>query len=258
MTRTALGLRTASMIIAIPVVLTLVYLGGYYLLFGLVGFYLLGAHEWSRICQDGGSIPVSWLNFFGGLPILWIAFTGHMWLMWPAMALLLSVNLIIPPLIGLSGGTVGMDLFGQVYIALPLAYLFLLRAHGFANTASALILVWAADIGAYLIGSKFGRHKLSPRLSPGKTWEGTAGGILFAVVAGIVLSAFLLRRGVPFGVLVGAVTGLLAVLGDLGESAIKRWANTKDSGSFLPGHGGLLDRIDSLLFALPLLYYLLR
>jgi phosphatidate cytidylyltransferase len=258
MKRSTLLLRVASTIVAMPLVLLLVYLGGYYLLFGLVGFYLLGAHEWSRICEEGGSIPVSWLNFFGGLPILWVAFTGQMWLMWPAMALLLAVNLIIPPLIGLSGGTVGMDLFGQVYIALPLAYLFLLRAHGFNPTAEALILVWAADIGAYLVGSKFGRHKLSPRLSPGKTWEGAAGGILFAVIAGVALMPGMLDRSIWYGALVGLITGLLAVLGDLGESAIKRWANTKDSGSFMPGHGGLLDRIDSLLFALPLLYYLLR
>ncbi|MDA8344072.1 MAG: phosphatidate cytidylyltransferase [Thermaerobacter sp.] len=258
MKRSVLLMRTASMVIAMPLVLALVYLGGYYLLVGLVGFYLLGAHEWSRMCAEGGSIPVSWLNFFGGLPILWVAFTGHMWLMWPAMALLLAVNLIVPPLIGLSGGTVGMDLFGQVYIALPLAYLFLLRAHGFVPTAAALILVWATDIGAYLVGSQFGRHKLSPRLSPGKSWEGTGGGILLAIIAGATLLPSLLGRSVGFGILVGLVTGLLAVLGDLGESAIKRWANTKDSGNFMPGHGGLLDRIDSLLFALPLLYYLLR
>jgi phosphatidate cytidylyltransferase len=258
MKRSVLVLRTASTIVAMPLVLALVYLGGYYLLVGLVGFYLLGAHEWSRICEEGGSIPVSWLNFFGGLPILWVAFTGHMWLMWPTMALLLAVNLIVPPLIGLSGGTVGMDLFGQVYISLPLAYLFLLRAHGFGPAATGLLLVWATDIGAYLVGARFGRHKLLPRLSPGKSWEGTIGGISLAVIAGLVLSPLLLGRSLWFGVLVGVITGLLAVLGDLGESAIKRWANTKDSGNFMPGHGGLLDRIDSLLFALPLLYYLLR
>ncbi len=258
MKRSALALRAASTIVAIPLVLALVYLGGYYLLFGLLGFYLLGAHEWSRICQEGGSVPVSWLNFFGGLPILFVAFSGHLWLLWPAMALLMAVNLVVPPLIGLSGGTIGMDLFGQVYIALPLAYLFLLRSHGFAPAAAALLMVWAADIGAYLVGSRLGRHKISPRLSPGKSWEGMVGGVALATVAGVVLSLSMLGRGVQFGLWVGVVTGLLAVLGDLGESAIKRWANTKDSGTFMPGHGGLLDRIDSILFALPLLYYLLR
>lgn len=258
MSRSGLLLRAASTIIVAPFVILLVYLGGYYLFAGLIGFYMLGAHEWSRICQDGGSTPVSWLNLYGGIPILWVAFSGHLSLLWPAMAVLLGVNLVVPPLIGLSGGTVGMDLFGQVYIALPLAFLLLLRAHGFPVTVSALVLVWAADIGAYLVGSRFGRHKLSPSLSPGKSWEGLAGGVLLALLAGAAFSTWLLRDGVEFGLLIGLIAGLLAVLGDLGESAIKRWANTKDSGNFMPGHGGLLDRIDSLLFALPLLYYLLR
>ncbi len=256
--RGALWIRVVSTIVVAPIVVLMVWAGGLWLLVGLTGFYVLGAHEWSRICQEGGSIPVSWLNFFGGLPILYLGFSGHLTLLWPVLATLLAVNLVIPPFIGLSGGTVGMDLFGQVYIALPLAFLELLRAHGFLPAAVTLFLVWGSDIGAYFIGSAVGRHPLSPRLSPKKSWEGLIGGILFAGVIGFLLIPPWLHRDPLFGLGVGLAAGLLSSIGDLGESAIKRWANAKDSGRFMPGHGGLLDRIDSLLFALPALYYLLR
>lgn len=253
-----LGLRAVSTIIVMPVVLAILYFGGYWLLLGLAGFYLLAAHEWSHICHEGGSIPVSWLNFLGGLPILYFGTTGQIDLIVPALAALVGVNLVVPPLIGLSGGTVGMDLFGQVYIALPLFYLELLRGHSFGAAALAMLLVWGSDIGAYLVGSAIGRHKLSPRLSPSKSWEGVAGGVAAGVLVGALLSMPLAARSPAYGATVGLLASILALLGDLGESAVKRWANAKDSGQFMPGHGGLLDRMDSLLLALPALYYLLR
>ena len=256
--RGALWLRVASTIVVAPFVVLLVWAGGPWLMVGLTGFYLLGAHEWSRICEEGGSIPVSWLNFFGGLPILYLGFSGHLSLLWPVLATLIAVNLVIPPFIGLSGGTVGMDLFGQVYIALPLSFLELLRHHGFLPALLALLLVWGSDIGAFFVGSAIGRHPLSPRLSPKKTWEGLISGILTAGLLGLLLIPPWQQRSLLFGLGVGLAAGILSSAGDLGESAIKRWANAKDSGRFMPGHGGLLDRVDSLLFALPALYYLLR
>jgi len=258
MMQSSLWLRITSTIVVAPLVVLLVWAGGLWLLVGLAGFYLLGAHEWSRICDEGGSIPVSWLNFFGGLPILYLGYSGHLSLLWPVLALLLAVNLVVPPFIGLSGGTVGMDLFGQVYIALPLAFLELLRAHGVLPAVLALLLVWSSDIGAFFVGTALGRHPLVPRLSPKKSWEGLVGGILTAGLVGFFLAPPWLHFSPLLGLGVGLVAGVLSSVGDLGESAIKRWANAKDSGTFMPGHGGLLDRIDSLLFALPALYYLLR
>ncbi|EQD37578.1 Phosphatidate cytidylyltransferase, partial [mine drainage metagenome] len=114
------------------------------------------------------------------------------------------------------------------------------------------------DIAAYFAGSLWGKHKLSPRLSPKKSWEGLIAGFVVSSMVGALMIPPLLHRSLDFGLVVGAAGGILSVFGDLGESAIKRWAQTKDSGSFMPGHGGLLDRVDSLLFALPALYYLLR
>ena len=116
----------------------------------------------------------------------------------------------------------------------------------------------ASDTGAYAVGRLAGRHRMAPRLSPGKTWEGAAGG--FAVSVGAMLAAGgLLGLGVELWeyAIAAVVVAIAAQAGDLAESALKRAANVKDSGSIMPGHGGLLDRIDSILFALPAVYYLL-
>ena len=118
----------------------------------------------------------------------------------------------------------------------------------------ALFLVWAADVGAYFAGKGFGRNKLAPEVSPGKTWEGVAGGVLLSgLIVGVAGTwLFNLKGGawLPFALLcVGIV--LISIVGDLGESLLKRQAGAKDSGTILPGHGGMLDRIDSLLAALP-------
>jgi len=118
----------------------------------------------------------------------------------------------------------------------------------------ALALVWAADVGAYFAGRAFGKRKLAPRVSPGKSWEGVYGGLALALVIAGAAGAWLFRlqggAWLPFLMLAVAVV-LLSIIGDLGESLLKRQAGAKDSGTLLPGHGGMLDRIDSLLAALP-------
>ena len=126
----------------------------------------------------------------------------------------------------------------------------------------AFVLVWAADIGAYFTGQGFGRHKLAPNVSPGKTWEGLAGGLVWSLAIAGAAGVWLFKlegaaAWVPFLLLSAAVV-LLSIVGDLGESLIKHQAGVKDSGTLLPGHGGLLDRIDSLLAALPALALGLR
>jgi phosphatidate cytidylyltransferase len=118
----------------------------------------------------------------------------------------------------------------------------------------AFALVWAADVGAYFAGRSFGRRKLAPQVSPGKTWEGAYGGLAFSLIIAAVAGIWLFRlqgmAWLPFLLLSLAVV-LLSIVGDLGESLLKRQAGAKDSGTLLPGHGGMLDRIDSLLAAVP-------
>ena len=116
-----------------------------------------------------------------------------------------------------------------------------------------LLTVWATDTGAYLTGRTFGRHKLSPHISPNKTWEGAIGGVVAAVVACTLL---MLGSGqlLSTGLLVGLMIGITGQAGDLAESLLKRAAGEKDSGRLIPGHGGILDRVDSFLFAAPAMY----
>lgn len=150
--------------------------------------------------------------------------------------------------------------FGILYIGFFTAHLVLL--HRLENGAAWLLYVSAitvaADTGAYFTGTLFGKTKLCPRVSPGKTFEGLAGGLLCSVVVGAILSPWLLAR--PFAVIIplSIALALIGVTGDLGESVMKRSCKVKDSGTILPGHGGLLDRVDALLLAMPALYYLLR
>jgi len=120
----------------------------------------------------------------------------------------------------------------------------------------ALALVWMADTGAYLIGSIFGKHKIFPRVSPSKSYEGLLGGILFSICSALGFK-YLLMPFISFYdcILLGLIATLAGLGGDFVESAMKRDANIKDVSSFLPGHGGVLDRFDSVLFALPLIYY---
>ena|ERR1051326_8935721 len=122
-----------------------------------------------------------------------------------------------------------------------------------------LLVNWTGDIGAYYIGRRFGKHKLAPRVSPQKTWEGSAGSLITSILLG---GGYLLRfiPEVPIGPAIGVtILGNAAgQIGDLAESAMKRGAGMKDSGSILPGHGGFLDRVDSTLFSLPVIYLYLK
>lgn len=115
-----------------------------------------------------------------------------------------------------------------------------------------LVLVWVADSAAYFVGRAWGRHKLAPAISPGKTWEGAAGGVAGALVYAIICKRFFDDVGWAAYLAAAALLALLSIVGDLFESAAKRRAGVKDSGALLPGHGGILDRIDSATAVLPL------
>ena len=121
-----------------------------------------------------------------------------------------------------------------------------------------LLVVFACDTGAYAIGRLLGRHRMAPKVSPNKTWEGAAGGFIASIGVALLVGV-VFDLGLPLWqqAMVGAVASVAAQLGDLAESSLKRAANVKDSGSIMPGHGGILDRLDSILFALPAVYYLL-
>jgi phosphatidate cytidylyltransferase len=158
----------------------------------------------------------------------------------------------------------GATILGVLYVALLGGHLVALRT-GFSQQLSAHLLsffflvIMGADAGAYYIGKAFGKHKLAPKISPGKTWEGVAGGVLTALLMGAI-SHFWFFKNLPlkWALPVAFVMTILGIAGDLTESALKRSAGAKDAAKLLPGHGGVLDRLDSLLFNAPLIYYFAR
>ena len=163
--------------------------------------------------------------------------------------------------------TMAITLFGLMYVAWLgnfMTRINFVTVNGRYWVMYLVVVTKFTDIGAYLIGSSLGRHKMIPRISPKKTWEGTVGGVLFAV-GGSFLCLWVMPdesradgMEVSHAIVLGMLLGVAAVIGDLAESLIKREAGVKDSSTILPGHGGCLDMIDSLLFTAPLLYVYMR
>jgi phosphatidate cytidylyltransferase len=160
--------------------------------------------------------------------------------------------------------SVGATILGVLYIALLGAHLVSVRLwfkHELAKDLLSyfFLVLMSADAGAYYVGRALGKHKLAPAISPGKTWEGVAGGVGAAVLMATISHYwFFPELPLKYGLPLAVVMTVLGILGDLSESALKRGAGAKDAASILPGHGGLLDRLDSLLFSAPLLYYFAR
>ncbi len=149
---------------------------------------------------------------------------------------------------------VAVTVFAPIYTSLLFSSIVLIRASdpGIAGAFLALGVwgcMWANDSLAYLVGSRFGVHKMAPRVSPNKSWEGFVGGLLGSVIVWVILAAFnVCGVTYPLAIVAGILVGIVSVMGDLFESRIKRGVVVKDSGNFMPGHGGLLDRSDSMLF----------
>lgn len=153
---------------------------------------------------------------------------------------------------------IAFTILGVIFAALPFCFFFALGfmdgEYSWHLPLAFLILLWASDTGAYLFGISLGKNRLFERHSPKKSWEGFAGGLLCSMLSGYVLSIYFIELSVLNWLIVSAIIVSSGTLGDLSESMLKRSLSTKDSGSFLPGHGGLLDRFDGLLLAAPLVF----
>ena len=251
--------RVLITIVGVPVVLYLVYLGDWWL-FGLAAFAaLIALHEFYVMARS--LRPLVLAGYAGALAaLLGAELGGPEWMLGGFMLTLLLAFLLYGIAETRQSATVTMSstVLGVAWIALGLGHLLLLRdfpEHGRLAVFTVLLAVFADDTAAYLIGRLLGRHKLAPSLSPGKTWEGFAAGTL----AAIAVAFFALYEqdflSIPQSILLGAAIALAGAAGDLFESALKRDLQVKDSGQLLGGHGGMLDRIDSLLFASVAAFY---
>jgi phosphatidate cytidylyltransferase len=187
---------------------------------------------------------------------------GHLWLI-PFGVIVAMLALVVWVGLGAASGTaqppgMGLTLLGALYVGALFPFFAHLRNRpdGIAEIILILLLVIASDTGAYFVGSAIGRTKLAPRVSPKKTVEGAVGGLVLCVAAGLLLRGWLVSQwGIGETLALSAAIGILAQIGDLAGSALKRRAGVKDSGWIFPGHGGLLDRTCSMVFATVLTYY---
>ncbi|MCD6584582.1 MAG: phosphatidate cytidylyltransferase [Desulfobacteraceae bacterium] len=259
--------RIITALVAFPLLSLLIFKGSVFLFAFFISLVSLAAlYEYYRIVfYDKKQVIFSSIPMWGslnGLLIVGAAYINS----FPLIIGLLIFNFIGAVILSMPQYKNGPEILNVVekqiqaviYIPLSLAMIVLLRndPQGVAWIFFLLFIVFAGDVGAFYAGKFFGRHKLSPSISPGKTIEGSIGGMIFCIIVGYVfMRLFLPHLNEPIIFLLFAVVNIAAQTGDLFESQLKRTGKMKDSGNLLPGHGGILDRIDALLFAAPVIYF---
>lgn len=249
--------------VLLPVVVGIAYLGGWW----LVGLAMVGGlvvlHELYTIARELRPLVLAgYLGFV--LALLGLELGGIAWFVGGMVSTLLFAFVVygLADVRPSATASFGVTILGVVWVGGGLGFLLLVRDvpdHGFWALMAVLFTVFAADTAAFFVGRAFGRHKLAPAISPGKSWEGLVGGVLGAMAATFVIlyrdrETFL---SIPELLVLGAAIAFASVLGDLFESAVKRDLRVKDSGRLLGGHGGMLDRLDSLLWAGPAAFFVI-
>ena len=246
-----IGRRAASAIVLAPAAVLAIWAGGlWYLALILLACALL-AVEWAMMSAAKAWRVMAGAVAFGLVAGVVAAHAGQL-----SLALVMLVfGAVAAGLFARNRGQEALDAaYGVLYLGWPAVLLIWLRdvdsQSGLAWTVSAFAIAWASDIMAYLVGSLVGGPKLWPRFSPNKTWSGFIGGLGAGIVAGAALGTFLdIGIGAYWGAALGLAAALATMAGDLWESALKRRYGVKDAGKLIPGHGGLLDRVDGLMFA---------
>ena len=247
------------MVVGAPLVLGAIWLGGWWLFALVMVAAIVALHEFYEMARP--LRPLVLAGYGGGVALLLGAQLGGIeWMVGGFLAtLVLAFALfLVATTRAPATAAVSSTVHGAAWVGFGLGFLLLLRdlpVHGRLASFAVVIAVWVEDTVAYLIGRAVGRHKFSPAISPAKTWEGFvagAAGAIFAVFVALYHEDFLT---IAESIVLGAVVALAAALGDLFESALKRDMQIKDSGRILAGHGGVLDRIDAFLFALPAAFF---
>lgn len=254
-----LAQRVASAAVGIPIAVVLIWAGGGWYAAGASLIVLIAAYEF-QTPHHHGLTPLAALaaGLAAALPA--VAFVGADWILWfmagGVLIPLVWVTIRADPETALDDWLWAVG--GLVYVGLLGAHIVLARelTNGQDWVLLAVFGTFAVDTAAYLAGKTLGRRKLAPRISPGKTVEGTIGGLAGGFAAVVLLNYFLgIRLEAALIIPLAALLPLAAVFGDLAESILKRGMHIKDAGRAIPGHGGLLDRMDSILFTFPVVYY---
>lgn len=250
--------RALSTLVLIPVVGWTVHKGGLWFLVTVAFFTTLASYEFFNLMVQGGYQP----SFVPGMVLAQLLLLdayypgGHV-IGRLAVTAMIVLSLVWQLFRRVAAPAVdwALTVAGGIYLGWLMGHLVSLRQElGAGWVWMALLLTWTYDSGAYLLGVPFGQHKLWPRHSPKKSWEGAVGGTLCAVVTALVVGYFL-GLGPVHGLALGLLISVVAPLGDLSVSMFKRQVGAKDTSHLIPGHGGALDRIDSILFVAPAVYH---
>ena len=236
------------------------------LVFGILLF--LTQHEFYTLVRNTAIVPQKITGQIFGVLLFVVCFSITYGILPPQSALLFIPIFLFVFIFELFRKNIkplqnsAVTLLGILYVAIPFCLLNFIIFPGFPGKAAfypwiltgVFFIIWIYDSVAYLIGSKFGKHKIHDRISPKKSWEGVIGGAIFAIIMGILNAVIFQALNITSWIVTAIIIVIFGTLGDLFESKIKRDLEVKDSGSILPGHGGFLDRLDSLLFAIPVIY----
>ncbi|MCL2702463.1 MAG: phosphatidate cytidylyltransferase [Defluviitaleaceae bacterium] len=255
--------RVLTSIAGVPVLIVCLVAGGWVLKSGLLLVSLIGMHEFYKALSDK-SKPMHWAGY--ACAAVYYVFIGNTGNANVVTIILISFTLLVCAITVFFHKTVSIrdtavTYFGFCYVAVLLSTIFLINeTHGGWLVSVAFVSAWGCDTGAFIFGKALGKHKLTPALSPKKTVEGAIGGTLTAaLLTAPIIGMAVFNGGMRYaliGAVIGAVCAIFAQLGDLFASAIKRHTGIKDFGAVLPGHGGVIDRFDSVLFTAPILYIL--
>ncbi len=268
-------LRAITGAIYVALICASVLLGGWYYIIFFALIALLALHEFYYLCNSsigGENITTLIIDIAGGMILcVGLGCVNLTTLLTPFTTAVLGGTFFTVYLLYLIARLVlqlyahenspltnlAYSYMGQMYIALPLSIMsmFYTLPDGKYLLLAMFVMIWLNDTGAFCVGSLIGKHKLFPRISPNKSWEGFVGGVIFAIASGFMFKHFAPQyfESISLSGLcgLGFIVGIFATWGDLAESLIKRTLGVKDSGNILPGHGGILDRIDSLLLVVP-------
>ena len=245
-------LRAISAIVLAPSVLLVVWLGGWLFLLMLAAAVAMLGVEWGKMSAPNAPFRAALGISAAVIAALFAAFLGHVRIAWMILVVGALASAVFARARGV-GDRPADEAFGVIYLGAPALALLWLRGtdQGRDWTFALLAVAWSADIAAFLVGSALKGPKLWPRFSPNKTWSGFIGGMIAALLAAVAVTALMGRDAalVGWAAPVGVIVGLATMAGDLWESMLKRRFGVKDSGQLIPGHGGLLDRVDGLMFA---------
>jgi phosphatidate cytidylyltransferase len=246
-------------ILGVPLAILVVYTGGIPLLVSLIILSLLGLHEFYRMTRSYR--PNLLAGYIGAAVILWGAYDTQMAGVLRGVIALFVLTFLLHAIRGLKPEMVGemaVTFFGSCYVSVGFAFLMLLRSpdYGISLAIVVLLATWTSDTVAYAVGHFYGHHRITPVASPNKTLEGTAAGFIGTILVVLVAGKSLGWMEAWQSFVLGLTIALAAPVGDLFESYLKRASHVKDAGTIIPGHGGILDRFDSLLFAGVAAYYI--